>query len=213
MDIHNELKYHTSLTNAFRILGGVDGSVHPGVERLGETLTPILNVWDLPEHAVLRNEQLGAAKAFQAAVAAEFSIIAWVNPATSKQLVVVEAISVGSSALLTTQLEVGAFTALAGTLTAPAQMVAARDRRFKPASQVGSFSLAIGSDLSNTFGVPLEQVTAANTAASTHTPFIVGLPVIVKPGDFVAVIGQTVNLSLAAQVRWRERPALPGELG
>lgn len=60
---HNALKYASPLQRSFSRSLGLDENAE-GVTRLGETLTPIVDAWDItnrPEHAYLRSERLCSA--------------------------------------------------------------------------------------------------------------------------------------------------------
>lgn len=211
-DIHNEMKYNTGITGATRIIAGVDGSVHPGVERVSETLQPGFDVFAQPEHAVLRGEQLGSIRAFSGSLAAEFSICCFVNPLTSRNLVILDAATAQFGAALVVRSEVVTYATVAATL-APnpaAPVVLARDRRFKVPTATGRLSLAVGTDPANTFGVQLEEIIGA---ANTSIPFITSFPLILDPGDCWLAIAQTVNQAIIVCLKWHERPALPGEIG
>lgn len=203
--IHNQLAYAAELQLGIALAAGL-GREEDGVSRLGETLGPTIDPWSQPEWAFLRGERLGAGRSFAAAVAAEFGIIAIGNALGSNSVVVVEAISVNMNAGTIVQLEVAADTAVAATLSAAAFMISARDRRF--GSTTGRVFVKTGTDAGSTFGAQIEhQTNAVNQFADFKN-----LPIILKPGDDVLVIGQTVNLAMDVNFKWRERKAFPGEL-
>lgn len=54
--IHNELRKRLTLPRALGLIAGL-GHDQSGVERLGETLTPILDPWSRPEHQFLHDEE------------------------------------------------------------------------------------------------------------------------------------------------------------
>jgi len=203
--IHNALKYSTELVRGIARASGL-GEGEEGVGRLGETLDPTIDPWSQPEWAFLRDERLGAGKLSAGPVASEFSIVALGNASGSNSIVVVEALSAASSAAMNGQLEVVADSVVAGTLSAAAFFVSGRDRRF--GSTQGRTFGKIGTDVGSTFGVQLEQQVLGFTSFADFK----SLPVILKPGDDLIVIGQTVNLSLTVNFRWRERLAFKGEL-
>lgn len=204
-EVHNGIKYATGPLNALATAGGVarDSS---GTERLSETLHPVIDIWGLPEWAYLRDERLGAGRLAAAAVAAEFAIVALGNALGSNAIVVVEAVSAQCAAAIAIQLEVAADTAVVGTLSAAAFFVSGRDRRWS-SSQGRTFG-KIGTDPASTFGVQLEQRTTPNVG---FVDFMC-LPLVLKPGDDLLVIGQTVNNLINVNFKWRERQAQPGEL-
>lgn len=202
--IHNQLTDSAELLNGIGRAAGL--SEGDGVIRLGETLDPTIDPWSQPEWAYLRNERLGGGRGFSAAVAAEFSIIALGNAIGSGNIVVVEAVSAqGGAGNPVLQLEVVADSIIAGTLSAAAFFISARDRRF--GATTGRTFLKTGTDVASTFGVQIEH----QTSATAFTPFT-NLPVILKPGDDLIVIEQTVNLALDVNFKWRERKAFKNEL-
>lgn len=70
--LHNELRDATSLLRGFRrLFGGTDPGL--GVERLSETLVPIVDIWDRPEFAFLRDEFIWWTSRSDGLVAGQFS--------------------------------------------------------------------------------------------------------------------------------------------
>lgn len=180
------------------------------VERFGETLTPVMNPWGMPEWAALRGEQLCAVRTFQGAIAAEFSAVALMNPFDSKAIIVVEAVTTSTSVVTqNVRIEIVADTVIAGTLGTLTNPTCARDRRFKGISTLSRATFRQGTDPTNTFGAQLEEV---SVVAGAVPQFIVSMPLILKPGDDAVVIGQTVNSALSVNWGWRERQAFIGEL-
>lgn len=209
MSVHNVLRRAgTLIAGVRRMVGGQEDT---SLERLGETLTPILNPWGLPEWAKLRGEDLYAVRTVQAAVVAEFSGIALTNPAGSGALIVVDNVQADGSAIVNGLLEIMAITAISGTYLTATTPASIRDRRFRNVFSCKAQFLQ-GSDAGNTFGAQLEQQTFKALATAGQTTRFTNLPVILRPGDCLAVIGQTVNVGLTASWAWRERSALPGEL-
>lgn len=208
--IHNALK-RSPIADGVKKAIGQHKQGEGGLERWGETLTPIVNPWGMPEWAALRGEQLAAIGSFQAAVAAEFSGIALMNPADSKTIVVVEAVSFNATAAAQAWLEITVDTALAGTFTVVTNPAAARDRRFKGLSGLTRATFRQGSDPGNTFGARVE-VQNYPAVGAAFSPFQTALPVILRPGDDLSVIIQTVNIAAFINWAWRERQAFPGEL-
>jgi len=207
--VHNAITRGDLSSALTRLLGISRGA--EGLERLGETLTPVIDTWGLPEWAILRGEKLAAIRMAATAVAAEFGIIALGNPAGSNNLTVVEAVdTIAGAAAMSVFLEVVADTVVAATLGAAAFPIAARDRRFEAgqSGQTRSF-VKFGTDPGNTFGASIEQKFVPTTAYIAFQ----NLPVILRPGDDLIVVGQTVNNAFNANFKWRERQAYPGELG
>lgn len=185
----------------------VGGDEDTALERLGETLTPILNPWGLPEWAKLRGEDLYAVTSVQSAVAAEFSAICIENPVASNSLIVVDDVQVSAAGVnIPATLEIMLISAVSATYTVVARPASLRDRRFR-STFASKAQLRFGSDPSNTFGAQLAQIPVTTLENAYRC-----LPVILQPGDLLAVIGQTVNSALRVNWVWRERAALPGEL-
>jgi hypothetical protein len=89
--VHNALHRTTELLQGFKRAMGIDRDAD-GVERLGETLTPVFDIWSQPEWARLRGEHLGVIELSAVAAAALRSIIGIRNTSTVDEpwLVVVE---------------------------------------------------------------------------------------------------------------------------
>jgi len=206
--LHNALK-RSPIADGIKKAIGQHKQGEGGLERWSETLQPIVNAWGMPEWAALRGEQLCAVRSLQAAVAAEYSGIALMNPLGSNTIVVVEAVNFAMGATAQALLEVVVDTVIAATYTVVTNPGCARDRRFKGVSGLSRATFRQGTDLTQTFGAQLERENF--TAANPLIPFI-ALPVILRPGDDLVVIGQSVNLTLDVNWVWRERQAFPGEL-
>lgn len=209
--MHNQLS-RGQLSRALKLAVG-DRRSEGGLERFGETLQPTIDLWALPEWAAYRDEQLAAIRTIQGAIAAEFGGIALCNPLGSNLICVVEAVSFTSSTgTIAALLEMAVDTVPAATWATVAFPAAARDRRFKGATGTTRCFIRQGTDPAlNTMGAQLEQRTM--TAVNINMDFATALPVIVRPGDDLLVIGQTVNSALQVNWAWRERQAYPGELG
>lgn len=208
MKLHNALKRGWLTHAVTRALG--EGDSEGAVERFGETVTPVVNPWGMPEWAALRGEQLAGCRTFQNLVAAEYAAVALMNPAGSGMIVVVEAISFNAGATAQAQLEVVADSVISGTLLTVTNPSCSRDRRFKGISGLTRATFRQGSDAASTFGAQLET---QGFTGSLFSQFVVGLPLILRPGDDCLVVLQTVNLAMTVCWAWRERLAYPGELG
>lgn len=206
--VHNELRSVSQLQKAYQRAFGLDQEA--GVERLGETLTPILDLWSDPSWAYLRGEKLCAASLAFVAVAGEISAIALFNPAGSQMLLTVDAVNYRPiAAALTAYLARATQAAIEGTLTVTTVGEFARDTRWPIASPGvecvgrvygGSDPAAIGS-----------LIEFAEGAANTVQPFR-SLPWVLSPGWGIVVQRAAISLDLTAHFYWRERRALPGEL-
>lgn len=205
----NELTYGASILRCFpRALGLGDSS---GVVRVSETIHPTFDAWGLPEFAYLRSERLLGVRAFQAAVAAEQSMIAVSNMSTSKTILVIERVGVqfvAGTVILNGNVSENT---LSGTLTLVAALQP-RDMRINGPRGIGNPAGVarywVGSDAA-AIGTTIDQITFTATESRV---FEVGLPVILIPGSGLVVIGTVVNTGMAAWFAVRERDALPGEL-
>lgn len=205
--VHNALTRGPLGGALTRALGDTRGS--SGLERYGETLTPVMNLWDLPEWAYLRREYLCARLDQPAAVAGEYSGCAIVNPAGSNCLAVVEAVAVQYSALALFRLARATEDEVRATYLASVGRGYARDSRvYNPGIVPGVMELLDGSD-AGTIGYYF--AVQVNTAGLVVT-FATGLPFILAPGQGLVCYTTTANISPLIQFMWRERGAFPGEL-
>lgn len=210
--LHNALK-RSPIADGVKRAIGQHRQGEGGLERWGETLQPVVNPWGMPEWAALRGEQLCAVRSFQAAVAGEYGGIALMNPAGSNTIMVVEDITVATDVVaMNMNLEVVADSTISGTYAVVTNPSCARDRRFKGTTGLSRATFRQGTDPANTFGAQLEQQSALVGPAAPTTRFQVALPCIIRPGDDLLVVGQTVNVQFRASWGWRERQAFPGEL-
>lgn len=212
-DVHNGIKYATGELQALALLAGVSRD-QAGVERLGETLTPIIDLWRIPEAQWLRNTQYWAGRVSQAAVAAEGSMAAITNPASSNQLVVIEDITAadGTSA---GNVILGLATEAQLTATLAFGFASARDTRMAsknpgPATAYNNVNVGLGngSDPTLSFNSVLDEIrTAVIEMAEFKSP-----PWVLAPGTGLWIQAGTVNHILFADFSGYVRQALPGEL-
>ena len=207
---HNGLHHFARVQAAYAAAVGERQADFSGIERAGETLTPVMDLWSRVEWEHLRAERLFARRVTQAAVAGEFNAIALHNPAASGLLVVVERISVTNGTASTGhELDVATSVALLATLAAAAAPTGlSRDRRNLDGS--ARAVILVGSDAASFIGSAVERV--QTSAANLLTSYTVALPIVLAPGTGLVSIQQTVNQTLVANLAWRERVALPGEL-
>lgn len=206
---HNELR-RGALSAAFtRAVGDMRGS--GGIERYGETLTPVLDLWSLPEWLFLRGERGYAFPVVGPAVAAEFGAAAVVNPAGSGFLLVVEKLTVdagafaGSSVL---NVEVNTEAIIAATLGTVSGFNVLDTRWFAATGTFGAGVARVGSD-PGVIGLPLES---ARVPAGNMPESKVALPYTLHPGFGLVARFGTVNTAFLANFRVRERRAFPSEL-
>lgn len=207
-NIHNELR-RSPLSGALtRALGAQLGT--EGLERFGETLQPIMDLWGLPEWNYLRRDFLCGIHGQATAVPAEFAAVALVNANVSgKTLIVVERIAFALGAAGSATIRLADQTAVAATLTGISKGIT-RDTRttrstFFPG---GHGTMFTGTDV-GAIGVTMEQAFSPGTdvgLAVTSLPFVLG------PGGALVVQAETANVAIAVSWGYRERSTYPGEL-
>lgn len=211
MKIHNELS-RGLLSKALKNAVSATKS-EGGLERFGETLTPVIDLWLMPEWAFLRAEKLWAAGVTQPAVAAEFSGAAVVNPVNSGLIVVVENVSGQGSA---TNLNVSCTVTLAAIQASYALTILAqsRDTRAIPdLAVVGAPPTPVqiwsGTDPASFAGIRAEKfsILAGAPSGKASSP-----PFVLKPGAVLHVEATTVNLGVDFNFSGRVRQAFVGEL-
>lgn len=206
--VHNALSRGTLPSALSRAVGDTMGS--SGLERYGETLTPIINLWERPEWAYLRQVSLLSWLGSPAAVAGEYSGAALVNPVGSSTIAVVETVSAMASVQAQFQLcRVDAATILA-TYLLDGGRGSQRDTRWTATYGPGRVNVWSGSDAAIIIGAQVDV--RANTAGAVFTEFQCGVPFVLTPGYALVCSCRTVNTLLTTVFKWYERQAFPGEL-
>lgn len=191
-----------------------DSKSEGALERFGETMQPVMDLWGRPEWAILRNESLWACSIVRAGDAANQSVVGVGLPANSKNLVVVEGVSgrnsVAAGNLVLSMIDRATFAALGGFVVINPPFF--RDQRA---------DAVIGAQRA-----PLEAYTALNGAGTINGTienllFPAGevrdrafstLPLIIKPGGVVFVQGTAVNQQIVVSFWGRVRSAFSTEL-
>lgn len=202
--IHNAIKYGTDILRAYSRAVGL-GEEEEGTVRLGETLTPVMDVWSLPEWAFLRGETLWADNNLIVAVAAEFGFGGVRNPTGSRRVVVVKELVVSTpGATIKVEYRRGVIDADGVDAT---DNVVTLDTRSPstvvtvPLTLRGAHAVPIGSG-------PYYKQTATATADAVNN-----VPVILLPGQELRVYGGTVNVAFEFSAWGTVRFLQPGELG
>lgn len=194
--VHNGLHHNTQLlTAAARAMGEVSGAQDfSGIERFGETLTPIVNLWDLPEWALLRGEVLYTRRIDVAAVAAQFGVVELVMATGRNNIATVLGLHNLSAIDLDMNMDNGA------ALTAAFGNGVANDGRFPP-GEMSQLAIHAGTRVA---GVALSQwVTSTLTRCD--------IPWVLTPGDRLFIAGSVVNTAIRLNVFFTERQLLPTE--
>jgi hypothetical protein len=211
--IHNELRRST-LSKALKNFVG-DSKTDGGLERFGETLTPVLDLWSLPEISYLRAEDLFTWNEGVSAVAAEGGMAAITNPVSSVQIAVLERVKVRGGLAAGAVMGLATRATIAATLTL-ANPPQSRDNRWAKTGAVGEpyhlvpLEMWKGSDPTLPFNTLLEET--ESLVSTLYVYYQLALPIIIKPGMGVWVQAQTVNVSMQVGFAGRVRKALPGEL-
>lgn len=210
-DIHNALRKGVLSAALTRAVGDMRGG--SGIERYGETLTPIIDLWEQPEFYFLRDEKFCANPRNGSAVAAEFAGSALVNPAGSGLLVVVLHASIDCGAFAgpssIAQLQQAPEAAVTATFAGggPGTVI---DTRFRngAATSVSAAQTYVGTDPALPIGLTVEL---RRNATPTQIDFQ-NLPIILHPGQAAVMMFGTVNTATNFNWHWRERRAFPSEL-
>jgi hypothetical protein len=202
MPVHNELKGNQFLSRALKKALGVNDP-EGGLERFSETLTPVIDLWRLPEWEYLRSERGFAESISSPAVAARFSAAGLTNPAGSNILCVVTLIRNGSSTPLLPALDTGTFASLAANLVNQAP----RPLDFRP-FQAGSAQVPVTQMLLQTgdfgAGASRPQYSLAPGPAAGHQDDV-DPRMVIQPGCTLFLLTNVVNTLIAFDIRWRER--------
>lgn len=202
--LHNELQRDVGLLAAFQAALGEKSERFTGLERAGETLTPIIDLWSKPEWADLRGERLAVLNRAGPAVAGELGAVAVLCPSGS--IVVVEEATLdpgGLAASTVMTLSLVTEAAILATLATPSAGIS-RDSRdttvTRTTTVAGSHATQIGSVAESV------RVPAGNMPISRMVPWVL------SPGFGLVMMLGTANTSFLANFKVRERRALPGEL-
>lgn len=206
--LHNELR-RTPLSRALKNLLG-DSKGEGGIERYGETLQPVVDLWSMTEWLFLRQEALlGDSRQVAAGAATTLATYALVNPAGSGMLVKLRSVFVTAPALANIMLRLGTEAqAAALTLIGGGSF---KDTRWSVLSPTGVGRALIRTGTpAGTLGVPIHncQVTA-NTPLEIPTA---RLGVILSPGFAAFVQNGDDAATLDSAWEWTERQAQKSEL-
>lgn len=209
-EIHNQLRrggWSKALKNA---LGDSQGE--SGIERYGETLTPVIDIWSQPEWSFLRNETLFSARIVRAADAANVSIIGLSLPLASKFIVIVEGItarnSVAGGNLVLSMLDRATAAALAGFGLGNPPFF--RDQRAH--ATIGAQFAPVETWSAASGAVTINGTMEDKNYVDTNDRDFKCLPLIVRPGGTVFLQGLAVNQQIVGTFFGRVRTALPTEL-
>lgn len=208
--IHNQIT-RGPWTNALKAALGITKS-DGGIERFGETMQPVVDLWSRPDWLYLLEVGLWSASESQAAVPAEFSAIAVTNPPTSGNIIVVQVANARIGVANTVAMGLALRTTIAGTLTVsnPGDY---RDTRFQKNPLLSVFNAPVETWVgSDTVSIDTVQEQQAAVAAAEVVDFK-SPPYVLKPGTGLFIQNQTLNTLLAVNFAGYVRKAFTGELG
>lgn len=204
--IHNAIHRFTQLLDAYRRAVGEDLAEFSGIERAGETLTPVLDLWRNPEWAILRRElHFSSFVNTNTAAAGRFAAVALTNPAASGKIVTVRRVLTCSSPNWDCGVDstTGA-SILANLVTQEARPLDTRHNAggvLRPNS-----ALLQHGDVGAVFG--LQAAFHSEDIQEQPSPWFV-----IAPGMAWIAIGSTAATDVQLNIWWTERQALSGELG
>lgn len=197
--VHNSLRRAGAILQGIKSVLGVQ-EAESGVERFGETLTPVLDVWGRPEFAMPRGELLFARDLTSAAGGAGTRSKAQIwNPSTNR-LVMVDAL-VANITGAAGYVQVWLYNAELTTLVAS---FSRRDMRWEQPTAV--CQQRTSAEAGNLGTHMLRWGVAADTAAYIPVSFVL------SPGWGLHVQPSLDNTAITVSFIGRERVALPGEL-
>lgn len=202
MHLHNGLTHAVQLQAAYAAaLGQKADAEFSGIERAGETLTPVIDLWSSLEWRYLRRENtLQQSLTVAAGGAGVRSRLGILNPIGSGLLVMVDQVQ-NRGTTIEADLNMGtAFTVDSSTLMRPV------DSRFHTATA------ASGRTVLTTRAGAIGGTTTAMGAVRLTQGEIVPLGFVLRPGFALSFDPTVDNVSISLVLRVRERVALPGEL-
>jgi len=207
--LHNELR-RTQFSTALKNFLG-DTRSESGIERYGETLTPIIDMLVEGEINFLREETLFEGVVNATAVAGEEGYVGIGLPVFSKDLLIVERVNARGAATQSVVIGFSTRAVVAPTLTLTSTM-RNRDQR---AAASGLTLLNLGARIEAWSGTdPAALISNSEEILCTDTAFreFIGGPWIIKPGGVLLVTNLTLNAFVGANFAGRVRAARTGEL-
>lgn len=206
-DLHNELRRGPLSRAVTRALGMQVGAV--GLERLDESLSVVLDLWNRPEMDYLQKKDRYQFGALTGVNAGTVSYVQLRIPAGSNIIAVVEKVIFSDSAAANAYF-IGLSTPNASG-TPGSIMDSRRDRGLL----VGTGAVSVGLVSARTDQVGDGVGMAVNPLrirVPGNTITVVELPYVLVAGEALSIINGAVNTAVNASLIWTERAALPGEL-
>lgn len=205
--VHNQLT-RGPWTSALKAALG-DSRNEGGIERFGETMQPVVDLWRLPEWAFLRDEVLAAGQFIVTSAAGTLSEALLLNPTDSNVMAVITkihlALTSAGAQLFYRRLNQGTLPAgFVATATGPvdfrnAQLIAAQATRCIVAQAANA--AADG-------GIAFDAISLTVNLVHEDTE-----PIILGPGSGLVINVSAVGVNtMVGGFRWRERQLFGGEL-
>lgn len=206
MHIHNALHHFVRVQDGYRKAIGEADPEFTGIERAGETLTPIINLWDRdrPDWAFLRGEFLWAIAPSISATVGEFGQVGVINPTASGVICVVNHIEGRLTAGAVIEVRIGAQVAVDSVATP----VPIDTRAGIISTGVGPLISFAHDAAARIGGLVFQRSQASSLVWEGPMPF----PIVLSPGFFVAVGSASTNTGVAGTLAGYFRRAFEGEL-
>jgi len=205
--VHNALHRCTDLLQGFKRSLGMDTDAD-AVERLGETLTPVMDLWSRPEWALPRREYLGWAYQLTGAGGAGIRSLAGIRNISTVDDQWLVTIEPGTQAYQTTAGVMVASISL--TDATDAKGVASRDGRWPsdiPMVRVRSQAVALPAGIDQGAGFLGNEP----ASATTQTRFEMRQPAVIRCGQAFYLYPGADNVEVYASFFVRSRRCFPGE--
>jgi len=198
--VHNALHHATRLQDALRVAINESDASFNGLERAGETLTPVLDLWSRPEWALPRGEVWCARKLVVAAGGAGlFASVELVNGAGSGILTVVRAIRATGSGV---DISIDSGVALGVVSTNRGIPI---DGRFSVVGPASKSTLVVGQLAA---GATNAQDIVLGTVSGVESRY----PYVLPPGRKLFMVAAAANTGITVTVLFSERLAGDAEL-
>lgn len=213
--LHNEIRKGFISEAANRAIGRTREG---GIERLGETMDPIINLWGMPEWAFLRGEFIWSAWRQQNAVAGQNGYVGIVNSqaglvANNRNIIIVEEAFVRVATASDVSISLVRYGGVLSLRETNHQACPARDTRWP----VGGANVTPMSPARISIGGAAGVLSAAGQRLETLPASGAGIdfrsvPIVLTPDWALIVEHNTVNDNISCVFAGRVRKAFPGEL-
>lgn len=201
MHLHNGLTHAVQLQAAYAAaLGQKADSEFTGIERAGETLTPGIDLWSLPEWRYLRRERTLQTAGAEGPTVATRSRLGLENPVGSRLLSILEWVQCRAVGVQVTM------TIGTGLTVDSREFMRPTDSRWYTATTGAGVTM-----VTHRAGAIGGVTTTFNTML-LNLGILYPLDIILQPGFFLSFDPGVDNTAINLTFRVRERMVLPGEL-